>query len=279
MFKTLQKPAIFGGHIASGDNGPLSHSYIPYSYGKKMLSALFLVSGRFVSLLPAAIHYFLIAIGFLKTPTSVCIGNARRFEILKSIWHARIVRRIISFLLLTSLRNYVFAFVNDQVSFPLNSGCVIAICHTPWKKLLVQWCLENDFALIVAHGQWVGEQRRIQKEAYGFSSLRQIVMHLRKKGKVFVTMDNFNDLDNCPVDFLGNNANAVMLPVRLAKMAHVPLEMIIPVLNSTSINFIRGPQFDLGRLKTGSPVITRELISFLENEIRNNPGIWEQFVK
>lgn len=279
MFRILQRPIVFGSHIAFGESYSAKELYIRYDHRKEALPAIFLKTSRMISFLPAAIHYCLITAGYLNPPTSVCRGNKGKFRVLKCIWYARIVKKLISVLIHRFVRGHLLALVNGRVSFPSNSGCVITSCHTPWRKLLVQWCLENDFLMIAANGRWTGEEKSIQLEANGFNGLRQIVRHLRQKGRVFIAMDTFNGLDNCPVSFLGESFNASTFPARLAKLAQVPLEMIVPVLSNTTIDIIHGPGFDLKSLNKNPSAVTRELVSFLEHEIRNDPSIWEPFVK
>jgi lauroyl/myristoyl acyltransferase len=142
----------------------------------------------------------------------------------------------------------------------------------------VQWCLENDFALVFANGTWPGQRKRIQRQAKGVSNLREVVRHLKQKGKVIITCDNFNDQVNCPVKFFGNWNNASMFPARLAKLANVPLITAIPIFRNGTINIECGPRFYLNNETSDPTTVTQDMISFLEAAITNAPDIWSPFV-
>lgn len=189
----------------------------------------------------AAIHFCFINAGLLKTPSYLKITLARKYKTLCTIWHTRIVRRMVSALVRSPLRNSTLRLVNFNIPLPANSGCIILICHTPWERLLVQCCLENDFALIIAYEKWTHKRGgKLQREGKGFNELRGIIKYLKQDGRIIMTADNFNQLNNCPVKFLGNYLNGELLPTRLARVAQVPLIVAIPVLEmETLILFMR----------------------------------------
>lgn len=196
------------------------------------------------------------------------------FKNLCEIWYARIVRRLLSVLVRTPLIKGILGLVEFNVPVPLDSGCVIVTCHTPWKRLLVQWCLENNFALVIGGGKWTHHARLIQRQGAGVTELRGIVKYLQQKGRVILAADFFNTLSDCPVSFIGNKYNASTLHVRLARMAGVPLMVVIPKLNGTSINFTIGPHFECTNLGLDVVNTTQSILSFLEKEIEGNPSIW-----
>ena len=232
-----------------------------------------------LSYITAGIHYGLISTKLLISPSYLPHDHREAFRMLKNIWCARLVRRLVSILVRSPFRGHTLRLVSCSISLPSDSGCVIAICHTPWKRLLVQWCLENDFALVVANGTWSGQKKLIQRQAKGFNDLRKVVRHLQQKGKVIVTCDNFNDLTNCPVKFFGNWSNASLVPARLARMAGVPLIAAIPILRNGTINIESGPRFYLNNPISDLSAVTQDLISFLEAAITNTPDIWSPFVQ
>ena len=227
-----------------------------------------------VSSIMAAIHYCLLAARMIKVPLYVSFDQESVFKNLLNIWYNRLVRRVISVSVRSPLRASTLRLVNTDFPLVSDSGCVMAVCHTPWKRLLVQWCLENNFALIIANGKWRHQKGRLQKQGEGFSDLRDTVNHLRKKGRIVVAFDCFsNGPAQCPLKFLGKYCKVSMLPARLAKIASVPLITAIPRLRDGMINIDWGPRFSLNKLNDPTEVM-QTLISFLESEIKNNPGIW-----
>ena len=172
------------------------------------------------------------------------------------------------------LRLSTLDLINFSVPIPAESGCVIVICHTPWKRILVQWCLEKKFALVVSRGEWMHRKKHIQRQAVGFTELRNIVRHLQQKGKVILTADNFNGFTNCPVRFLEHSRNCSTIHVRLAILAKVPIIVMMPTLNNTSIDFIKGPQFNVDHLSVDVPKSTQGILAFMEKQIEADPSLW-----
>ncbi|WP_295670341.1 hypothetical protein [uncultured Mucilaginibacter sp.] len=223
----------------------------------------------------AAIHYSLLSARLIKIPLYISYGGEPVFKNLINIWYIRLVRRVISVSVRSPLRMSALCMVNSTLPLPSHSGCIIAICHTPWKRLLVQWCLENNMAFVIGNGTWTNQKRRIQKRGKGFSDLRDIVSYLQHNGRIVIAFDCFSNYPKCcPVKFLGKSHNMSMLPVRLARVAKVPLVTAIPRFCNGMINIDCGPQFSLNKLNSDPKGVMQTLISFLESEIKNNPATW-----
>lgn len=241
---------------------------------KPYILVQFISACSILSYLSAGIHYCLITSRVLKIPFYILNGKSQLYKNLNQIWYTRFVRRVISVSVRSPLRLITLRLVNFNVTIPPDSGCVIAICHTPWKRLLVQWCLENNFSLIIAGGKWTKQRERIQRQALGITDLRCIVKYLNQKGRIVIACDIFNNLNNCPVNFLGKHHNVSLLPARLARIAGVPLITAVPVLKKGHINFDGGPQFNSNNLNTDPGDAMQKIVSFLETEIKNNPSVW-----
>ena len=226
----------------------------------------------------AGVQYGMKSVGLLKFPLYLLKCPGTVFKSLYGIIYARIVRRVLSVLVRTPFRKSTLQLVNFTIPVPYDSGCIIAICHTPWKRILVQWCLENNFALIIGGGKWTRQKKIIQRKGAGIAELRSIVKYLQLKGRVILAADFFNGLNNCPVKFLGNDYNASIAHVRLAIMAKVPLIVVIPKLSNTSINFTIGPQFEYFNLRLDFDKTIQRILSFLEKEIEHDPSIWATYV-
>lgn len=250
----------------------------PTQVNKPFYLRISLMFCSFLAYSCSCVQYGMKAVFLLKIPLYILKSPAPLFKTLYGIWYARIVRRMLSVFVRTPLRKRTLQLVNFTIPVPCDSGCVIAICHTPWKRILVQWCLENNFALIISGGTWTHQKKLIQRQGAGISELRGIVKYLQLNGRIILAADNFNNLNNCPVKFLGNNYNASIAHVRFAIIAKVPLMVVTPKLCNTSIDFTIGPQFEYSNLRLDIHKTTQDILSFLEKEIEHYPSIWSTYV-
>ena len=233
----------------------------------------------FLSFGSAAVQYSMIAVGCLRAPLHILNAPGGTFRSLRNIWFTRFIIRCISLLLRSPLRLRTLRLVNFITPPSWRSGCVIVTCHTPWKRLLVEWCLENDFGLIVSRSKWRFRKRRIQRQGTGVNELRDIVKLLRQNGRIIIAADHFNNLENCPVIFNGNSCNASLFPVRLARIANVPLVVAIPAFHNGIIDIDPHWQFDFKPHRSDARSVMQKIISFLDGEIKKDPCIWSLFVK
>jgi len=238
-----------------------------------------LFSCKILSYFCASLNYLVLKIGFLNTPAYITKLQNKKSKTLQYIWYAKLARRTISFLVRTPLRKHIIKLVNFNISMPTDQGCIIVMCHTPWKRLLVHWCVEKRFALIVGGGKWDGRRRAFQRQGRGITELRSLVKHLQLGGRIITSADVFNNLSNCSVKFLGKDYNASLFAERLAMLTKVPIITVIPKLSNNVIEFITGPQFQAINLKLKSITITPQIISFFEKEIETNPATWSNYVK
>lgn len=232
-----------------------------------------------LSYISAGVHYFFLSTGILKVPVHVSAAPNGIYKNVRNIWCTRITRRVVSILVRSPLRTATLRLVNFSNKLPAESGCVIVTCHTPWKRLIVQWCLDNKIAMIISNGKWTHRKRNIQGQAAGFSDLRGLVKYLQQNGRVIIAGDIFNRLDDCPVKFFENNRNVSLFPVRLARLAKVPLITAIPALRHGAVHIDYGPQFDNGLQQMDDRQVMQHLISFFEEEIKKEPGIYPALTK
>ncbi len=274
MNRSLRHSPLFGWSLAVSDFFRATSPHPKMKVAKPFFSSQCVSAGIALSHLVAGIHYGILSARLTKFPHNITGAKATLFKDLKSAWSSVVVRKVISVLVRSPLRRNVLRLIKPAKPFPFNSGCVITICHTPWKRLLVQWCLENDFALVVAAGEWAHDKRRIQVQGCGTNDLRDVMRHLKHNGRLIIAFDMFNNMDDCPVDFLGNKGNVSLLPARLAKMAQVPLVSLIPSLRDGRIHIGYGPQFDVNDVKGNSAHIMQKILSSFEGELKSDPGIW-----
>ncbi|CAN5226733.1 hypothetical protein BH09BAC2_BH09BAC2_10840 [soil metagenome] len=246
---------------------------------KPSFPVLLLKICRAISYFFAGMHNLMIKIGFVNPPVYCFKIQQKRYRTLHRIWYAKLVRRIFSFLIRTPLRRNILKLINFNVALPGDKGCIILTCHSPWKRLLAQWCLEQKFGLLIGGGKWTDQRRIIQRQGSGVIELRELVKYLQSGGRVIIKAEVFNALNDCPVTFLGKNYNASLFAERLAILTKVPIHTIIAKLSDTTFNFTAGPQFSTVGLKSGSTTMTAEIISFFEKEIEMNPEILSIYVK
>ena len=228
----------------------------------------------------AAIHFCLLSSGLCERPPCLQAASTGTYKTLQNIWCTRIARRLISILVRSPLRSSTLRLVNFTITLPANSGCIILICHTPWKRLLVQWCIENDFGLIIAHGKWRCKKGdKVKREAQGYNEVRSLVKHLKQQGRIIMTGDIFNQLNNYPVKFLNTDLNAGLLPTRLARIAQVPLIAAIPVFKDGTLNINQVPPSACTNSQADPLNMIQHFLFALEKEIKHNPSVCNYFDK
>ncbi|QEC57966.1 hypothetical protein [Flavisolibacter ginsenosidimutans] len=233
----------------------------------------------FFSALCAGLHCAVIKAGLLADPVYLAKRPTKRFSRLRLVWHARLVRRIVSLLVRTPLRKGVLRLVNFNVPLPGHLGCILVTCHSPWKRLLVQWCLDKNFALFIGGGKWNDERERIQRQGRSVVELRELIKYLQEGGRVVIKAEVFNTLNDCRVSFLGKRCNASRFAERLAILAHVPIQTLVVKLSNNAIELSAGPQFFTEGLNAKSTMITTQVLSFFEKEIERNPAILSNYVR
>ena len=217
--------------------------------------------------------------GLANDPVYLAKLPAKRFTTLRLVWQARLVRRLVSFLVRTPFKRSLLALVSFRVSLPSHQGCILVTCHSPWKRLLVQWCLEKRFALLIGGGKWTDGRRHVQRQGRGLVELRELVKYLQGGGRVVIKAEVFNGLNDCPVTFLGKRCNASRFAERLAILASVPIQTVVIKLSNTAVEFSASPRFLTNGIRGKSTAITRQILSFFEAEIERNPAVLANYVK
>ena len=246
---------------------------------KPLYMILLFATCRSISFFFASFTYFFIKIGLIKTPGYVIKYPDKKFKFLHCIWYARITRRLVSFLSRTPVKKDVLKMIYFNIPVPENTGCIIATCHSPWKRILSYWCFEKKFGLIVGGGKWFGRRQFIQTKGGGITELRKLIKHLMQGGRVITNVDFFKDYFNSQVKFLNNDYKVSLFTERLAKLSKVPVITLIPKLRNSTIEFTAGPQFSENESESKSTSITSRIIAFFESQIEVNPSIWSYYVR
>ncbi len=225
----------------------------------------------------AAIYYFIFRIGLLKISSIITNAPGGVYKNLRIIWFVRLFRRMMSLLVRTPLRKNVLQLMNfDPAS--IAPGSVIVSCHTPWARMISQWCVENDYAMIVGWGPWT-KRASIARHATGFNELRHLAKHLLSGGRIIIMADIFNDLNNCPVKFFEKPCNASLFPLRLARIANTQLVTVMPALKNKAVCIHTGPQVSLSTYNNDPGKIMQTLLSFFEKEIKQDPSVWSGYIR
>lgn len=231
----------------------------------------------FLSYIIAAAHYVILMTGLLRLPFCIYSAPGGLYINLHHIWFARLFRRVVSLLVRSPLRIKTLQLV-DFTAPITNTGCIITTCHTPWARLLVQWCLQNKFALIIVSGIWLQRAKAINKYGKGFPELRYLVRHLQSGGRIIITSDAMLNSKNCAVHFFEKECNVSLLPARLARIAKVPIIAVVPELRNQSILINEGPRYYLKQLLSNQGEVIQSMLTYYENEIKKSPAIWAEFV-
>jgi hypothetical protein len=196
---------------------------------------------------------------------------------IQKIWFARMMRRLLSLILRTPLRSKVLKLVNNKLILP-EFGCVIAIPHTPWAKLLAEWCRSNNFALVFAGGLWIKRTGDVNVPGSGISGIRRIISHLNSKKFVVIIADNENRSHCNNVSYLGKDCNASLLPVQLAALARVSILTVIPKFQNKGVNLQNGLTIDADDIIENKQQALQYIFSYFENEIYATPSIYYPYI-
>ena len=225
----------------------------------------------------AFFHAFIIERNWVKISNIIFQSPEGFKKTLQKIWFARMMRRSLSLILRTPLRSKVLKLVINKLILP-EFGCVIVIPHTPWAKLLAEWCRSNNFALVFAGGPWIKRTGHVNVPGTGISGIRRVVSHLSSKGFVVIIGDNENKSRCCHVSYLGKECNASLLPVRLAALAGVSIITLIPKFQNRRVNLQNGLIIEADDVIVNKQEVLQKIFSYFENEIYVSPSIYSPYI-
>ncbi len=245
---------------------------------RKPPNSILLLSCFLPSHLISGMHYFFWQMGWLDIPDCIRDAPGGLYNNLQKIWFCRLLKKIVSVCVRSPYRELVLKLVNFSLPSSSGRGLVLVTCHTPWKRLLVRWFFENHYALIVDTGKSQKRKSRLKDLRKGHNELLHMIRHLQYGGQVIIAADVFNKSNDQPGEILGKTGNLSLLPVRLARIAGVPLMAAVPILRGGKICMQKGPliQEQIPRSEMGA--VMQKILGFLEQEIKCDPSIWSYFV-
>jgi hypothetical protein len=193
---------------------------------------------------------------------------------LHAAWFGRLARETLSLALRTAMRPAATGFVSPAVAAELAGPGVIAICHSPWTRLLAAWCGETHFALAPGPDRWAP---RSGAAHVGFDrrGLRRLVTDLAHGGRVVVVADAFECVAGVATRFLGEERIVSCLAARLAALGHVPLVAVVPVLERGRVRVGDRATIRVAGEARSQQVATGRLIAFFDDQIRRRPWVWD----
>jgi hypothetical protein len=233
---------------------------------------------QFISHIIAFIHNLVVQIHLLEIPSYIRQAPGGMYKNLQKIWFARLLKKIISVWVRSPLKTSALKLVNFDIPIPAGKGLVLVTCHTPWKRLLVSWFFENQYALIIDTGRSAKRKNRLKNLRRGHNELLHIIRYLRHGGRVIIAADVFNKSKDQPAEILGKAGNLSLLPARLARIAGVPLMAAVPILRYGRIDIQAGPLLNQNIHNSELRNVMQTLLGFFEFEIKKDPSIWSYFV-
>ena len=230
-----------------------------------------------VSSIVAFFHLLMVERKWVKVSKTISDSPEGVNETLRKIWFARMLRRLLSVIMRTPLRSKVIKLVDNRLILP-KSGCVIVIPHTPWARLLAEWCRSKKFAIVFVGGPWIKRTADVNVPGAGISGIRKVIHHLNSNEHVVVIGDNENRPPFCNVSYLGRICNASLLPVRLASLARVPIVTVIPKFEGRCIMLQNGLIIEPDNIIQNEHQVLQKIFSYFETEIYESPSIYSPYI-
>lgn len=202
-----------------------------------------------------------------------CPGGAR--GALRRIAFTRLARQVFKVLLLTGwgqaavwrrVRSHAVARLPD-------GGCVLAVAHSPWGRVMARWTRARDFAGIFAHRRWARWAGPVHLPATA-AGVRRAVAELARGRRVVVVVDDFVARGGCEVEFLGRHVRVSMRAVRLAASAGVPVVPVTLGYDRGIIHMEFGVPLTPGRGRAAQAETTRALLQRLARRTCRRPAEW-----
>lgn len=211
---------------------------------------------------------------FIKVPLAIEEAQGGTQMVLRKLWKVRMLRRTLSLLLRTPLRHMALPLVKYRLDLPEDKGCIIALCHTPWARLLARWCRNNNFALVFAGGPWRKRTGHLNIPGGSYSGIRRLIRHLKKGGLVIVMGDNTGWSCCTPVSFMGKEQQASVLPARLAILAEVPIAVVVPNFRNNRVYLDQCLILEAEEIKADRTTAIQNIFSYYEEHILHSPFNW-----
>ena len=153
-------------------------------------------------------------------------------------------------------------------------GCVIAVSHTPWGRILARWSLAQGLALVLGHPRWAwwAGSSHITTSLAG---MRRAVAELKRGRRVAVVVDDFVHQGGCATEFLGRSTRVSKRVVCLAALAAVPI-VPVTVRYAYGTILVRSDAPILpGSAREEREATSCDLLWNLERDVSRRPEEWQ----
>jgi hypothetical protein len=220
----------------------------------------------------AVIQFASTRLGVTKTCFCIC-RSPHLFRALHRLWSTRIAREVIAGILHTPLGPTLQSAISQEPGRPeFRSGCVLAVFHSPWGRLVAFWASRSNGTMLVASGGWASRIAIFQSRP-GIGGIRTLLAALEEGRDIAVPADVRVHNHGVSIPFAGRTVMVSALPARLAAVAQVPLVPVIFRLTSSSVQVHFGPALQVGRTPASLRTATAELFTYYEAHVITDPSI------
>ena len=205
----------------------------------------------------------------------VCRGFASNgidlWTALSGIWSSRIAREALRMLMAAGLGRAVLdrIVVSGNVA-ALNRGAVLAICHSPWGRVLAGWISRDGRIALLATNRWSTRATGAHEPA-SRRGMRRAIGRLQGGRCVAITIDHFS-ADGCKMMFLNRPVRVCDGAARIAALGCVPLVPVVVRKIGGRIDISIG--IEIRVTPDTVEAATMASVAALDLAVAHDPSIW-----
>lgn len=199
-------------------------------------------------------------------------SSGRPWEAMRGIWFSRVARELLYAILLAGGKRALL----DRIAVTgnttmLDRGCVLAICHSPWGRLLAAWISRDSRVAVLATRRWTARAPGAHEPATA-RGMRRAIARLREGRCVAITIDHFDPCDGCDATILRRQVQVCTGAARIAARAGVPLAPAVVRHVGGRFEIAIGEEVPVSAHTAEG--VTRAAIAALDHAITRDPSIW-----